>query len=452
MPSLTASELRRGMWSYGAAFAVPGLLGLAVVPLLTRALGAAEYGRLAVCLALIAFVTPLAANPTSSAARRLYAASEAGEGELLLRALLGLSLLLGGALIVLALPVSVLAGGTWRPPLAGTAVAAGVLIVVQYLITSSYVRDQPVRTATLQIAHSVVKSAALLAGATAAATAAAALWSYVAGLVVLAAAFAIAVGRGPGALVSRERWARAARVGVPLIGLSLAWAVLAGLDRLVLAAVDGSAAAGRYAVAYIVADGAVGLLASVAYFTAYARVLNRWHAADRDGARRDLHRVIEVWLIASITIVACLALEGQALADAVGGDGFHVGASIPAAVGGGILLYRLGVFEAIGFDVHLQSRELASTAVVAGAIGIPLTIAAIVAAGATGAGWATLACYAIAFALLRRRNPARELSFPLARGGSAATRAAAVAVPASQVPAPWDVVCCAVLIPLLCVA
>src|SRR6476469_5381190 len=63
----------RALAAYAPAYALPAILGIAIIPILSRYLGAAQFGIYAVCLSIHGLLLPLGADPTSNAIRRLYA-------------------------------------------------------------------------------------------------------------------------------------------------------------------------------------------------------------------------------------------------------------------------------------------------------------------------------------------------------------------------------------------
>ena len=407
--------IERALAAYLPAYALPAILGVAVIPVLTRYLGPAQFGIYAVCLSIFGFLIPLGADPTSNAVRRLYA-REAVEGDAprFLKAVLGLAFVLAGAVALAAILLTgalaqIVALGNWVGPLVAVAAMTAAFTIFQYLLTILYVQERVRATAATQIVHSIGKSGALVGGAIVVGTAFGGLMAY-AGILVLMVAWLLRYAPRGYTMVDLGRWRQAARYGGPLIGVSLSFVILAGFDRLALASVSGDSAAGQYGATYLLADGSISMVALVLTQAAYPTLVGRWEEGAEVATRDALRTTVDVFLIVGTSVIGILAIGGSDLIEAVGGRGFAVPDVVPVLIGIGLLLYHMGRFEAIGFELSLTSGRLAATFVAAAAACIPITLLAVLVGGLTGAAVSTAVSYAIFWALVRLRSDRTDIT------------------------------------------
>jgi O-antigen/teichoic acid export membrane protein len=420
--------IERALAAYLPAYALPAILGIAVIPILSRQLGTAQFGIYAVCLSIHGLLLPLGADPTSNAIRRLYAQVVVeGDAQRFLKAVLGLAFALAGgvALAALALtgalaPIVDLSG--WIAPLAAVVLMTAAFTVFQYMLTILYVQERVRATATTQIAHSIGKSGALVGGAVALGSAFGSFVAY-AGLLVLMVLWLLRYAARGYPFVDVGRWRRAARYGTPLIGVSLSFVVLAGFDRVTLAAVSGDSTAGQYGATYLLADGSISLVALVLTQAAYPTLVKLWEEGAGAATRDALRTTVDFFLIIGTTVLGILAIGGSALIETVSGRSFAVPDIVPVLIGLGLLLYQMGRFEAIGFELRLTSGRLAATFVAAAAACIPVTVVAVLVGGLTGAAVSTAVSYGIFWGLVRLRGEHAEIT------AHPSARLAAVALP-----------------------
>ena len=422
------------------------MLALVSVPVLTRALGPGEFGIYAVCLSVHAFLLPLAADPTSNALRRLHGrAVERADPDRLTRAGLGLALALSSAValaaavMVLAL-TSVFSLDQWRGPLLATAAVTGLFTLFQYLLTTLYVRERVAATSTAQIVHSVMKVIALISGALAVHSATGSLAAYAVALVVLVLWISRRAPWSRAPRIDRPSWRQMLRFGTPLIAVSLSWALLAGFDRLTLTLFFGEAAAGQYAVAYIVSEGSISLLAQALRYATYPTLVRFWEQDAPAEMRATLEATVDVFLILAMTVVALLAVAGSAVAEVFGGGEYRVPALVPMLVGGGLIIYELAYFESTAYQLRLDTAALARRYVIAACACLPITVGAVALDGLRGAALATLLCYAIFLALIRAGRVVPGLTaYPLKRLPKIIGIGAALALAGSQLPLPLGI-------------
>lgn len=385
-----------------------------MIPYLTRVLGPREFGIYAGCLTVHGFMLMVAADPTTGTLKRWYGHSTLrGSADVLIRGLLGLSLALivGMALvatIAILLTTSLTGFHPWRAPLLATVTFTAAFTLFQYLLTIQYVQELAARGATAQIAHALAKAAAIAVGAGIFATATASFLAYSMVLVGLCAwLYKLA---GPG----RRRpehdaaiWSDGIRYGGPLILVSASFVVLAGLDRLILAGTAGLTEAGRYAAAYLIADGAVSLPAMLLHYAAYTSIVSAWEAGDLEAAQRVQERTVDVLIIFGVTVVFAFAVVGEDVVRLLSGAAFSVSSQVLVVISASLLLYRIGTFEAVGYHLRLETGRLAATYGSAALVCGPVTTAAILLWDLAGAAIGTAVSYLVFLLLIRARSPCR---------------------------------------------
>jgi len=449
-------RLRSTFVAYLPSYIVPAGLGFAVTPVLARTLGSAQFGVYAVCLSLHGLLLTLAADPTTGAIRRLYATVSRGpEPDRLLRATLGLTFVMATTVAIAGLGVLTLAVWSlslhgWWAPVAATIAMTAAFTVFQYLLTTLYVKERVRATATSQVSHSLVKAFGLALGALAVGSAAGALVGYALALVPLVLVLGRGRLRSSFPLIDRGRWRQVLRYGVPLIGVSSSFVVLAGTDRIALAVLAGSRAAGQYAVAYLVSDAVVSLVAMAIHYAVYPSLVAGWEAGQAQEVKRLLRRAMDGFLVFGATIVAALAVAGQAMTTIIGGADYAVPLGVPVLVGLGLLFYRLAYFESIGFELTLNSKALAATFLLAAALCLPLTLGAVLVDGVRGAALSTAGSYGLFWVLVRTRGPLRSItSYPVRRLAPVILGSALIAAVASRMPVGLGLAVVAIAVPLL---
>ncbi len=264
-------------------------------------------------------------------------------------------------LIVLAIGELTADLGAWGPALAATAVATAAFTLVQYLLAVRYVQERALAMSVGQVTHSLVKAAGVVAGALLIGTAAGSLAGYAVVCAILATVLAGPVVRPSGPLADRGLWRPALRYGGPLIAVSLSFVALASFDRTILAGIEGEAVAGVYAAAYLIAEGVVSLPAQLLRSVVFTSVLEAYEHNERLRARRLIRRSGDAVLLMSAPVVVAFALAGGWIVETVSGGGYRVPNAVPALVAAGLVAYRLGSLDAIGFNLVLASGGLART-------------------------------------------------------------------------------------------
>jgi O-antigen/teichoic acid export membrane protein len=211
--------------------------------------------------------------------------------------------------------------------------------------------------------------------------------------------------------------------------------VLAGFDRVVLEVVDGAEAAGRYGLAYLVADGALSLFAMALHYAVYPRITRLWEAGDLGRVRDTLRQAVDHFLILASVVIVAASIAGPQILSWIGGSHFEISSLALVMLLVGIALFRLGEFDAIGFHLAVDTSGLGRRFAIAGGICLPVSIALIVALGIDGAALSTLISYLIFWLCVRWRNPASDVAvYPVRNLVLVAAFTASAAVVAHALP------------------
>lgn len=323
--------LRRSVGLYLAAAACNALIPFFTLPALARWLGPAEFGRAGAFLALVNVAVVLVGLSTHGQISVIYFRDGAGRlGEAVAAAV--------RVMLLTSVPFAIgLAGlAHWRPDLIGVPAAWGVAVVVaaaaQFIVAVgmavAQAREMAARYAMLQIGLSFSWSAIALglAGGFDMGWQSRAI-GQVLGAVLMAGVTLVwfnrlGIGwRGP---VDRTVLTAALRFGISLAPHSIAAALMASVDRLILKARLGAEATGYYFAAFQIA--AVITVAAAAVNQAWVPWLYRVLAGSSPGERQRAVRLTYLLFLAGIagtllliwlapTLVAVMA--GPAYAPAV---------------------------------------------------------------------------------------------------------------------------------------
>ncbi len=379
---------------YTAMLAIQMSTGLLVVPFLTRLLTPSAYGQVAVGLVIFTLLSIIGALGLADAAARTFFAGT--EGPRQARRLIATASVTA---LLLSL-VAELTGGLWAPlfglhyggvlRVAVWGGAAGAMLLgAQTLLRVSermWMFLAVAIVATVGGQALGVTLAAMLHSATA----------YMAGIAA-GAAVAAALGLvGTGCLSSGVAAPAEVRtglaLGLPIVPHSLAVSLLVSADRIIIVAILGLAAAGRYQVAYAV--GGLGVALVTALNQAWlplllgAREENRWEILRATSA--------VVHLVAGITATTLALAAPLALAIAAPPSyGRHGLVAVAAIVAFSALPYATcsSYFHAV--FVSGRTRVMAIAAPVAAVVNIGLNLVLLRAIGLIGASVATVAGYAV---------------------------------------------------------
>jgi len=378
------------VWALGPASVV------LVTPILTRALGPEDFGRLTAALTVGQVLAAFAGLGLTASIIRLRVRS--GD-DLASRGLVFVAMA-GAAVMSAALYV---AGPVWARLLGFPSYSPVVQLVVIWCAPTAAVQaamallraqDRLAGFSAVSVAQSVGTQVVAIAAVVLVAPTPTA---YAAGLTVaqfVAAALAILLTRPrPAGLGDTEVVREAMRIGLPLVPQAIAVFTLNAGDRLVIQHLMGPAAVGRYQVSYGI--GSVLLLVMAALNQSWESVVIGIHDPQMritvlGRARRDLLRIVAP-LAASIALAAPFVLRlfapgSFAPHDLVIVTALVVASAVPYA------LYLSGVLALLSVG---RTGLLAVGSAVCAAVNIALNFALIPSMGLAGAALATWICYAL---------------------------------------------------------
>ena len=367
-----------------------GLLGVVVVVLVARVLGAEDFGRWTTLISLIALAGPLSeVGITQVAVARAAADPEEEAGWL-------------GALVAIRTVLALVAGAACLTGVVilgdgGSMRLAGLLLTVTVLLGGisalSAIFQLHVRNDLLIVSitvNSVVWTGAVVAvGLTGGGLVALAAGFLGAALVSFAVQTVIALRR---ARVSFAGWRRRGRelvrVGLPLSISTLLIVAYVRIDQILVFSIAGERAAGLYGSAYRILDQAIVIPLSVA--TTLYPMLVRAHTVDPARLRFLLQRALEVLVALGLGALAfAIPCGGDALALLFGEEFRGAGATLAILMGVFLVTSVNYLNGSLILIFELQKRMLVISAV--GLVAnLALNIVLIPRYGFVASAWATL--------------------------------------------------------------
>ena len=386
---------------YLAARGLPGLVAFIAIPLFSRLLDPAGYGRYALVVATVGVLNALLFQWLRLALVRFLPG--AGDDTQRLKS----TLVTACGVIVLALGVLAAAGcllpvtSGWRPLIA----LSWLMLAVQaaFELCCEYARGslRPWHYMRLQLARStafvVLGAAFVVLGA--------GWWGPLAGLtagMLLTAAFAWRKDWADArAAIDRPLLASVARYGVPLSLTVALTVVIATSDRYLIAWLMGEDAAGLYSVAADFTTQTLTLLMMAIHMAAFPLAVRAWEQGGAPAVQQRMRSNASLLLAVGVPSVVGLTLLAPGVAHLFFGESFR------AAAAGVIPLVALGAFlaglKAYHFDAAFQFAHRTSSQVwivlVAAVLNAALIVVAVPRWGINGAAAASVAAYALAIAL-----------------------------------------------------
>jgi O-antigen/teichoic acid export membrane protein len=418
---------------YLAARGVPGAVAFLAIPLFSRMLEPAQYGRYALAVATVGVLNALLFQWLRLSLVRFLPGAEDPKRlkstlATVCAAVVGAVGLCGAAACLLP------AAGEYRQIIA----LCWVTLAAQaaFELCCEYARSQlrPWYYMALQSARAVafvgLGAAFVLAGA--------GWWGPLAGVAAgMLLASAVAWRRDwadASARIDRPLLGAVARYGVPLSLTVALTVVIATSDRYLLAALRGEAAAGLYAVAADFTTQTLTLLMMAINMAAFPVAVRAWERGGAAGARQAMRVNASLLLAVGVPSVAGLAVLAPGVAHVFFGPEFRGAAGVVPLVALGALLAGLKAYH---FDAAFQFAHRTTSQVwivaVAAALNVALILAAVPRWGIYGAAGASVLAYGVAIgltALLGRRH----VALPLPAGPSAAVLLAAAVMAALLYP------------------
>lgn len=402
-----------------------GVLGIVVVVVVARALGAEDFGRWSTLLTIIGLAGPLTELGISQVA--VSRASEEGDEGAWVGALLVVRVALAVVAATACVLAALLVGDQRQMHEAGLLLALTVLLGGLGALTAGFqLRTRNDLTVVVITTNSVVWTAGVvLVGVLGG------------GLVALAAVF-VAAAVVSVALQSvlalrlvhvsfdawRERARTLVRVGLPLsLGTVVALAY-ARLDQILVFSVVGERSAGLYGAAYRILDQAAVVPLSV--ITTLFPLISRAHVTDPQRVHFLLQRALEVLVAVALGALAfAIPCGGDALALLFGPE-FRTAGPTLAILMGVLLVISVNFLNApLVLTYGLQRRTLVF-ALIGLAFNVALNVVLIPRYGYVAAAWTTLATEVVVVVLTSRATLGALGWFPDLRVLARAALAAAL--------------------------
>lgn len=355
---------------YGGAIVIDRLLALLLLPLLTRAIGAADYGAwtqalaassLLMPLVLFAFPTTIVRDyaPTARAAARPAAMRRLGRVALALFGVAALVLwgardaasqlawggpghaaLVPALLLMLAGDAGVEYANAWLRAAGRIGwISAGLVLrsVLRYAVVWMLVADGT-RPLAGWLPHYGAVQVALAAGLLG-----------VAALQMRVAAAAAPAAAAPGpALTSQLAFS------APLVVLALFTTLNASLDRFLLVRLLGLDSVAVYAAAVSLAA-VPAMVVSVLGFTLFPVLSRAWHAGRRDEARRLTRRALRGFMVAALPMSVAIAAAGPVLLPWLATEVYQAPRAV--FIGQGVAVLAAGLYQILLYALLLEGRS-----------------------------------------------------------------------------------------------
>lgn len=379
--------------------------GLVVLPLMTRNISVPAYGIWVEIVALVGLLTPLATLGIDSAALRLWPARDrpgvARGFATMIATVAALATVIAAVVIALAAPIADRAWGRNGQDellivLAALTFATGVIERSAFLYFRA---SRNVRTYSILVLADAYLSALAIALLLRAGLGLVGVIA--AGVLVQAvvgvAAIALTL-RGTGlALPNRRDLTAHVAFGLPTVSAGAFLWVLNQSDRLVLAALRGSAEVAIYAVSYQWATYTI-IFFNPLFLILIPRTSELW-ATSRERAIALLAETTRIGVLLTIPAIVGLTVLGPALLLNFTTDAYVAGVLVIPLVGTAYLLFMISAMSETVLNLNLRTRVLPVAYGGAAAFNLVATIALVAAIGYLGAAIATLLTFAVLLAL-----------------------------------------------------
>jgi O-antigen/teichoic acid export membrane protein len=421
--------------TYLVARGLPGVVAFLAIPIFTRLIEPAEYGRYALVVTTTGLLNALVFQWLPLSVVRHVNAAGADLARLkstLLTCALGLIVVAGlvaGAACML--PV----GHGWRAAIACGWGLLSVQAVFDLCVEYTRAAIRPGRYMALQLARSLcgvgLGTALVLLGA--------GWWGPVAGFGVgMGLAVAAALLRDWSdvrLLVDRDLLARVVRYGVPIsatVGLGI---VTSGCDRFLIAGMVGTDAAGLYSVAVDFANQTLTLVMMAVSMACFPLAVRAWETLGRDAAAERMRVNAALLLAVGVPSVVGLATLAPAVTHVLFGTNYRDAATavVPLVALGAFLAAIKGFHFDAAFQFSHRTVLQVWIALATAAAGITLNLIAIPLAGIRGAAGAWVVACALAVALTCGVGR-RYVKLPLPRRDGARVFVASAAMAAALYP------------------
>jgi len=396
------------MTKYLPAQAVPAVVGLLSVPVITRLFSPGEYGVFSVAMATVALAVTLLGWVPSSIIRFYPAAERDGTLPAFLgtvQGLTGLSVLAGG---ILGAGILFLAGPHLSPELRGLLWIGVIAFGMESLLLTYQHVLRARRSVGWYSVHATFRSvgslglgllAVLLLGLGVEGL----LWG-VAVTTALILPFAIrrSLAGAPGIRwrIDRRLTSEMARYGVPLVVGNIAAWVLSLSDRYILDFARGSHEVGIYSVSYDIGSRSTMLIVTLFMLASGPLSMRIWEQQGEKSSRVFVADVTRYFLMLGVPAVTGLIVLGGPLMRVMAGDEFFEGRRILGYVGAGVLLLGMQQGFQSGLLFHKRTSLLTGSVVVSGLLNVVLNLLLVPEYGYMAAAVTTLISYAVLLLLV----------------------------------------------------
>jgi O-antigen/teichoic acid export membrane protein len=386
---------------YLIARGLPGIFAFLSIPLFTRLLDPARYGKYALVMSSVNLINAIFLSWLALGLVRFLPAHRHAPARLK-------STLLSTAGLLVALAglaaISVYLVPAWRPWYPVAVVAFGVLLAqTPYDLFCEFTRSQimPWRFMSLQFTRSLV---ATLLGALLI-RAGAGWWGPLAGLMVGMAIPVAYTWRRDWSdvrpIIDREMLAQICRYAIPVsITFTLA-VVISSSDRFLIAWFKGEDAAGLYSVAVDLTNRSLFLLMNVVNMAMYPLAVRAFEDRGREAAQEQMRHNASLLMAVGIPCVVAMGLLAGSIAHSILGESFRATASgiIPlVALGAFLAGFKAFHWDAAFQFAHATIHQVWIVLIVA-VINIGLNLAFVPRLGINGAAMASVLAYIVSISM-----------------------------------------------------
>lgn len=391
---------RRSSFGYILSQLVQAAIGFITIPVFARVLGPAEFGLYVTIIATTGILSVLGGQWLNGAAQRFYL-EYSRDGRLdgffstlvfalatslgALTALVLVGVVYADVLRILISPVTLL----WSAALAVSFSA------YQFLLIVLYVDGDGVRYLRVSTIYSVGKSVLGIALCVLGLHLNGILLGWLLTLIGVSGYLVrhlrlkerVGVSR-----FDRKSLSNFLRYGIPLIGIALAWNMLAIGDRYLIGFFASASEVGTYSAVYSLAEQSVGLAFSLVTFAGYPTAVRDLVKKGSDHAREGIVKLFRASIMLALPPLVFLSIFERELVEMIfGGDYVTTGLMLPIACGS--FFFGIARYYGMGLEFGLKTRTSFLIWMAAAVLNLGLNLAWIPLAGVRGAGWATFFGY-----------------------------------------------------------
>jgi O-antigen/teichoic acid export membrane protein len=371
-----------------------------LLPLMTRHLGAINYGIWAQVALIVGLVGPLVASGLDSASSRFFPSMEKEERRAQFSAV-SAYMLLGSSIfaVVLWLASDFLAEVLLSDPdqahfvtLAGllTVTSFAVQIARLHLRISGQAKLYGVSNVVQSILNSVAIVVVVIRGGSITDVVT---WTIGADAILGAGLLLYIVARGGFGLPRFSSLGYLLRFGVVLIPAGYAMVLVNWIDRVYLVHYRDLAVVGQYSVAYSLGYLAIAVIFNPIWVMFPTKAAELYSTDDMDEVVSLRSRSISVALLFIVPLTVGWAVLGKPIVDLIAGDGFVLGAHVIWIITAGYTLHMIGSYFDVGLGLRGKQRWSSVSMVLAVLVNLGLNWILIPRYGLAGAASATLIAF-----------------------------------------------------------